>query len=224
MIQFKQSEVEKLISTMNKSVIQGNGLPKRIKIKATNGKTYKPTKKKYFGILNQNNLYQFNWGSKPAKVTYIGKNRTPVVMNYQDNKYQCACASFNMAIQNFGHFINENTIAKYFNTGQYGTSPSDMIAGAKKLGYDVFAIPRNPKGVQEAKNKGYGVISHFDTIKAPTLKYLDNYGHYGYIDRITRTGKYRLYDPTKGIFSIPTDELDHAMLNRKINYYAVRPL
>ena len=142
----------------------------------------------------------------------------PIVINYQDNGYQCACASFNMCVQGFGDWIDESKIAKYFNTGRSGTSPSDMINGAKKLGYEVKRIGRNLKSVKEAKKKGYGVIAHIDTIKAPCLGYRNNYGHYICIARVTKPyGNYRVYDPTKGVMSVKPSCIDGAMLGREIN-------
>jgi len=223
MIQFKQKEIEKVIGKVRQSIKAGDGVPK-VKITATNGKTYKLTRKKYNGILKQYNLYQFNNGKKPSKVTYVGKSKIPFVLNYQDNKYQCCCASFNMAAQGLGEFIHESKIAKAFQTGIYGTSPSDMITGAKKLGYKIEPIKRNFESVKQAISKGYGVIAHIDTIKAPCLGYANNYGHYICIGKTTKNGNYWVYDPTKGFKSVKASCIDNAMLNRTINYYQVMPL
>ena len=223
MIKFDKKEMKKLIKNVRNDISKGKGYNKQT-IKDTNGKKHKLSKKKIFGLLQQWNLYIYNHYRQPKTVTYNGKAKEPIIINYQDNKYQCACASFNMCIQGFGDWINEGDIAKAFNTGINGTSPSDMINGARKLGYEVKVIPRNLKGVQKAKDHGYGVIAHIDTIKAPSLGYLNNYGHYVCISRITKAGNYRVFDPTKGVHSIKPVELDHAMLNREINYYSVRPL
>lgn len=222
MIKFSKTEIKKAIKTQRKNIINGKGY-KTIKMVDTKGKTHKVQKKEYFGILKQWNLFAYNNGRYPNTVTFVGKSKEPIILNYQDNSHQCACASFNMCVQGFGEWINEGKIAKTFGTGSTGTAPSQIIEGAKKLGYKVKVIPRNLKAVKEAKAKGYGVIAHIDTIKAPSLGYKNNYGHYVCIARVTKAGNYRVFDPTKGVHSIKPSELDNAMLNRKINYYAVIP-
>lgn len=223
MVKFIKKDLESAIKTIRKNIKKGNGYPKKIKIKDSNGKSHKLTRKQYFGIFKQWNLFRLNHGRFPNYVTYIGKSKELAVINYQDNGYQCACASFNMAIQSLLDWEDESTIAKYFNTGKYGTSPSDMISGAKKLGYVIEPIGRNKKSVQKAFDKGFGVIAHIDTIKAPCLGYKNNYGHYINIQRITKAGNYRVFDPTKGVMSVKPSCIDNAMLGRTINYYSVRP-
>ena len=223
MTQFSKAELKTAWKTMRKNIKKGKGY-KKLKIKDTKGKVHTLTRRQYFGLLQQYNLYRYNHGRYPYKVTYNGKAKDPIVINYQDNKFQCCCASFNMCLQGFGKWIDEGDIAKAFHTTTNGTSPDNMIAGAKKLGYEVKRIGRNRKSVEEAKKKGYGVIAHIDTIKAPSLGYLHNYGHYVCISRVTKPGNYRVYDPTKGVHSIKPSELDNAMLNRTIYYYSVKPL
>lgn len=222
MTKFNKKELKEAWQTMQKNIINGKG-HRKIKIKDSNGKKHNFPKHQYFGLLKQWNLFRYNHGRFPNYVTYNGKSNVGIVINYQDNMYQCACASFNMAMQSYGDWKNEGDIAKVFGTNKNGTSPSQLINGAKKLGYTVKTIPRNLKGVKEARKKGYSIIAHIDTIKAPTLGYKKNYGHYVYIARVTAANNYRVYDPTKGVHSIKPSELDSAMLNRKINYYAVIP-
>ena len=224
MIKFSKKQIQTVNKKIRKSVKKGKGYPKKFKLTDTNGKTHKLTRKQYYGVLQQYNLYKYNHGKRPATVTYNGKSKEPIIINYQDNKYQCACASFNMCLQKYGIWRNEGDIARTFGTSTSGTAPSQIITGAKKYGYKVEAIARNPKSVQKALDKGYAIIAHIDTIKAPSLGYLHNYGHYIVISRITKAGNYRVFDPTKGIISIKTSELDQAMLNRQLNYYAVYPM
>ena len=129
-----------------------------------------------------------------------------------------------MCVQGEYDWIDESTIKKAFNTGIYGTSPSDLIAGAKKLGYEVKRIPRNKKAVEEAHKKGEMVIGHIQTEDAKCLKYLYDYGHFVSIIRITKPGNYRVFDPTKGVHSCRPSVIDNATNGRDIGYYSVKPI
>jgi len=222
MIKFSKAEMKNGAKVIRKNIKKGGGRPKKIKMEDTTGDKHKLKLKQYLGLFKQWNIFRLNNGRFPNYVTYIGKAKEPTVINYQDNGYQCACASFNMALQSLFDWEDESTIAKAFNTGRYGTGPSDMINGAKKFGYIVEPIGRNKKSLQKAFDKGYGVIAHIDTIKAPCLGYRNNYGHYINIQRITKAGNYRVFDPTKGVISAKPSCIDNAMLDRTINYYQVR--
>ena len=216
--------MQKAAKTIRKNIKAGKGRPKSIKMVDTNGKTHKLKRKQYLGLFKQWNLFRLNKGRFPNYVTYVGKAKEAAVINYQDNGYQCCCASFNMALQSLFDWEDESKIAKVFQTGTSGTAPSNMITGAKKFGYKIEAIPRNKKALQTAFDKGYGVIAHIDTIKAPCLGYSKNYGHYINIQRITKPGNYRVFDPTKGVHSCKPSCIDGAMLDRVINYYRVIPM
>lgn len=224
MVRFYEKDLVKGAKTIKKSIKENKGYPSTLSLTDTDGKVRKLSKKQYFGVYQARNLFRLNHGRFPNYTTLNATSTVPIVINYQDNGYQCACASFNMCVQGFGDWIDESKIAKYFNTGRSGTSPSDMINGAKKLGYEVKRIGRNLKSVKEAKKKGYGVIAHIDTIKAPCLGYRNNYGHYICIARVTKANNYRVYDPTKGVLSVKPSCIDGAMLDREINYYSVKPL
>jgi len=223
MTKFLKADLKAAWKTLRNNIKNGKGYSK-LKIKDSDGKIHKLTRKQYFGLLQQWNLYAYNHGRYPNYVTYVGKSKVPIIQNYQDNAYNCACASFNMCVQGFGEWINEGDIARTFNTSYDGTSPDDMIAGAKKLGYKMEVIPRNLEGVKAAKDKGYGIIAHIDTKKTPCLGYLNNYGHYICIARVTKANNYRVYDPTKGVMSVKPSCIDNGMWDRIINYYSVRPL
>ena len=219
-----KKEMQRIAKVIRKDIKAGKGRPKSIKAVDTKGKTHKLKRKQYLGLFKQWNLFRLNHGRFPNYVTYVGKAKEPAVINYQDNGYQCCCASFNMALQSLFDWEDESTIAKAFHTGTSGTAPSDMINGAQKFGYKIEAINRNSKALQKAFDKGYGVIAHIDTIKAPCLHYAKNYGHYINIQRITKPGNYRVFDPTKGVMSVKPSCIDNAMLGRTINYYQVKPM
>lgn len=223
-MRFKENQILKILETIRQSIKNGNGYPSKVKIKNMDGETVKLKRKQYFEVLRARNQFYLNNGRAPKYTTLNGKNKLPIVLKYQETAYTCCCASLNMCMQGFGDYIDEQTISKYLNTTKTGTAPTDLINGAKKLGYEVTSISRNFNAVKKAKDKGYGVIAHIDTSKAPCLGYTGQYGHYICIARVTKAGNYRVYDSTKGIKSVKPACIDNAMLNRKINYYQVRPL
>ena len=222
-MKFSKKEMQKASKKIRKSIIKGDGRPSKIKMVDTNGKTHKLKTKEYLGLFKQYNLFRLNHGRFPNTVTYVGKAKEPTVMNYQDDSVSCGPASFNMIMQALFDWNDESTIKKIFGTTSTGTAPDMLINGAGKLGYDVTVIPRNRKAVQKAISKGYPVLAHIDTLKAPCLEYSKNYGHWITIQRVTKAGNYRVYDPTKGVHSCKPECIDNAMLNRTINYYQVKP-
>ncbi len=222
MIRFSKKVIKTAIKQQNAFMKAGKGI-KTIKMTDVDGKQHKVQPKEYFGILKQWNLFYENNGRAPNYVTYVGKTKHPFVIHYQSNGYTCGPSSFKMAIQRFGDYYTESAIAKACGTTSSGTAPSDLIAGAKKLGYTMKTINRNITGVKNAVNAGKSVIAHIDTARAKCLGYSGNYGHYVMIARSSAAGNYWVFDPTKGFKKCKASVLDGAMLNRTINYYSVEP-
>ncbi len=222
MIQFTKKVIKTAIKQQTAYVKAGKGI-KTIKMTDTAGKQHKVQPKEWFGILKQWNLFYKNNGRAPNYVTYVGKEKHPFVIHYQNTSYTCGPSSFKMAIQKFGDYYSESAIAKACGTTSSGTGPSDLIAGAKKLGYTVKTINRNITGVKNAISDGKSVIAHIDTKPATCLGYKNNYGHYVLIARASAAGNYWIMDPTKGFKKCKSTVLDKAMLNRTINYYSVEP-
>ena len=105
-----------------------------------------------------------------------------------------------MAIQCLFSYESEQRCAKACNTIKgRGTNPSDLINGAKKLGYKLTQISRNKTAVKSALSKAEPVIAHIQTKPARCLGYTGDYGHYILIYGLTNDGQYQIADPTKGI-------------------------
>ena len=227
MTKFLKNEVLKGMKTVKNGIKNGKGILKEITMKADNGKTIKLDKAHYNGVFEATNVFRLKQGRYPNYTTLNSTANNPLVMNYQDDSVSCGCASMNMCIQLvYGEWVDEKQIKKVFGTGSSGTAPDQLITGAKKLGYKVEKIPRNSASVKKARSKGYAVLMHIDTQKAPSLGYRSdkNWGHWITCYGVTNNGKYRIADPTKGIKVAPIKEIDKAMLNRTINYYQVKPL
>lgn len=227
MVKFAKSEVLRGAKLQRTNIKQGNGLLKELKLKSMDtGKTKTLTKAQFAGIMESTNVFRLKQGRYPNYTTQNSTAANPLVMNYQDDSVSCGCASFNMCVQlTYGEWIDEKAIKKTFGTGSSGTAPSQLIAGAKKYKYAVEKIARNSAAVKKALAKGYAVLMHIDTKKAPSLGYTGkNYGHWIVCYGVTDNGKYRIADPTKGIKTAPISEIDKAMLDRTIYYYQVRPL
>ncbi|MBP5421670.1 MAG: C39 family peptidase [Paludibacteraceae bacterium] len=220
MVRFNESEIKKAIKTIRASLKANKGLPSTVTMKDTDGKSRKLSKAQYNGLLEARNVFRLKNGRMPNYTTLNSTANNPIVLNYQDDSVSCACASFNMCVQMLYEWIDEKKIKQVFQTGSSGTAPSQVISGAKKLGYNVTKIDRNSKAVKKALDKGYPIMAHIDTIKAPCLGYAKNYGHWIMIHRINDTSYYVL-DPTKGSKVCKFANIDKAMLDRTIYYYKV---
>lgn len=228
MVSFNKSEVLKASKIVKNNIAKGKGVPKEVTLKVREtGKHKTLSKKEFAGVMEATNVFRLKQGRYPNYTTLNSTANNPLVMNYQDDSVSCACASFNMCVQlTYGEWIDEKAIKKTFGTGSSGTAPSQVIAGARKYGYSVEKIARNSSAVKKAISKGYAVLMHIDTSKAPSLGYRKdrNYGHWITCYGVTDNGKYKIADPTKGIKVAPISEINKAMLNRTIYYYQVRPL
>lgn len=224
MTKFMKKEVLNAMNKVKQNIKQGKGYLSSLTMLNDAGKQIKLSKAEYMGIFEATNVFRLKRGRYPNYTTLNSTANNPLVMNYQDDSVSCGVASFNMAVQMLcGEWIDESTIKKTFKTGSGGTSPSDMINGASKLGYKVEKISRNYSSVKKAVSKAYPVIAHIDTKPATCLGYKNNYGHYILIYAITKEGYYKIADPTKGLKTCSPKNIDNAMLGRTINYYQVKP-
>ena len=79
-MKFSKTEMKKAAKTLRKSI--GKKIPKSIKMKDTDGKTHKLTRKQYYGLFKQYNLFRLKHGRFPNYVTYNGKSKEKAVINY----------------------------------------------------------------------------------------------------------------------------------------------
>ena len=148
----------------------------------------------------------------------------PIRMKYQPNSYTCGPTSLSMCSQILGNEVSINSFSNACYTDGSGTSPSNMIAGARKLGFKVTAIGRSYDAVKKAIDSGKPVIAHVMTITMSCLGWQGNYGHYVVIYDYDN-GYYHVADPTKGIAWCYKNQVDYATRGYEgIQYYSVERL
>ena len=224
MVKFMNDAIVKASKTLRKAVKEGKGLPSSLSIKDSNGKTHKLSKVQYLGLFQQRNIFTLKNGRYPKYVSSLTKCSTlAIAMNYQDNGYTCCPTSFSMATMCLYGYRSEKKCAEVLGTVYgSGTSPSDLVANAPKLGYQAIPIKRNYDSVLKSLQKGRPVIAHIQTKPATCLGYKGDYGHYILI-YWCKKGVYFIADPTKGIVKCKSSILDKATNGRDIKYYSIVP-
>ena len=152
----------------------------------------------------------------PKKTVY-----NPVVWQRQPNSYTCGPTSLSMCSQILGDPTSISAFSNACYTTSNGTSPSNLIAGARKLGFKVTAIGRSYSVVKQAIDAGKPVIAHVMTRTMSCLGWQGNYGHYVVIYDYG-DGYYHVADPTKGIAWCWKSQVDGATIGYEgIQYYSV---
>lgn len=148
----------------------------------------------------------------------------PIKIQYQPNSYTCGPTSLAMCSQVLGNPVSISAFANACYTDGSGTSPSNLIAGARKLGFKVTPIGRGYAVVKQAIDQGKPVIAHVMTKTMKCLGWQGNYGHYVVIYDYDN-GYYHVADPTKGIGWCWKDQVDGATIGYEgIQYYSVERL
>lgn len=226
MTSFSKAEMNKASKNIRNSIKKGAGVPKSLKMIAReNNKKVTVNKAHFAGLFESQNIFIRHHGRYPNYVTLNSTANNPLVMDYQDNAYTCGPTSLSMASQMLYGYTSEKAFAKACKTNKNGTSPDNLIAGAKSLGYNVTPIGRNFKSVSAALAKGYAVVIHYETgggTKPKCMGFLNNYGHYALIFK-AKDNYYWIADPTKGIKKCKASEIDKATNGRSIHYYKVVP-
>ena len=207
--------------TLRKNIKDGKGYLSYLTMTDMNGKKHKLTKAEYMGLFEAQNVFIMKNGRYPNYTTLNSTANNPLVMDYQDKNTTCGPTSLSMAIQCLFGYVSEKKCATACHTGSSGTDPSNLIAGAKSLGYKVTKISRNKTAVKAALTKAEPVIAHIQTKPATCLGYVGDYGHYILIYGLTSDGYYKIADPTKGIKKCKASNIDHATNGRSIHYYRV---
>lgn len=221
MIRFSENELVKTAKTIRKNVKDGKGLPKTMKMKDMDGKNHTLKITEYLGLYQQKNIHIIRHGGTPNYVTLNSKCGTlPIAMNYQNNEYNCCPTSLSMATMCLFGYKSESKCASTLGTNTNGTSPSQLVNNAPKLGYTAKQIGRNYKSVLKSLQKGKPVIAHIQTKNATCLNFINDYGHYVLI-YWCKKGYYYVADPTKGIHKCKASILDKATNGRNIHYYSI---
>ena len=218
--------IVKASKTIQKSIKENKGLPSNVSMKDDAGKTHKLSQKEYAGLFEARNVFILKHGRVPNYVTLNSIANNPLTIDYQDKITTCGPTSLSMASQMLYGYTSEQSFEKACKTGANGTSPANLIAGAKKLGYKVLQIGRNSGAVKNNLKLGKPVLAHIETggkTKPACLGYVNNYGHWILIYGVS--GDYYLVaDPTKGIKKCAFKQINNATNGRSIHYYSVSPL
>lgn len=173
-------------------------LPNYCKIKNQQDRIDRLTRREYCGLFQGYNQFYLKHGREPNYLTLNSEANYPLVINYQDDPYSCGVASLQMCLQFLFDYKYESKIKKTLGTNKNGTTPTQLITGAKKLGYKVTPIPRTFKEVKKALDSYSPVILQIETKSAGNcLSYKNSYGHYIMCYKAD-TNKYYVMDPTKG--------------------------
>ena len=145
----------------------------------------------------------------------------PIKIQYQPNSYTCGPTSLAMCSQILGKSTSISSFSNACYTNGNGTSPANLIAGARKLGFKVTQISRSIEGVKNAIDNGKPVIAHIMTGGVTCAGWQGNYGHYIVIYDYG-TVYYYIADPTKGLCRCTHSMIDNAMRGYPgIKYYSV---
>ena len=220
-IRFSKDEMQKAMKQVKASVKQGKGQPSSLKMKAMNGKTYTMKQKAYCGLFdNQVKFYMAN-SRYPNYTTYLYDADTPFRGVPQPTSYTCGSQSLSNASSQVLCYATEKRCRDACNTTKNGTTPSNLIKGAEKLGMKVEKINRTFNAVKSA------VIAHIETggnTKPTCLDYQKNYGHWISIYNVTGDYKFKVYDPSRGYKTCNANQIIKATNGRQIYFYQVKPL
>lgn len=226
-IQFNKNEMTKAMKTIRTQVKNEGKQPSSITMTDRNGKKQKLSKKQYCGLFDNQAGYFLQNGRYPQYTTLLYETSTPFRGIRQPNKYTCGSTSLANSSTQILDYVTEMQCRKACKTNQNGTTPANLIAGAKTLGIKVAKLTRTFNKVKSAISHGYGVIAHIQTAgstRPACLDYYGNYGHYISIYNTTEDYKFKLYDPSRGYVTCNANQIIKATDGRDINFYVVKPL
>ena len=223
-IRFDKTEMQKAMKQVKTSVKSGKGQPSSIKMKAMNGKTYTMKQKQYCGLFDNQAKFFIHNSRLPNYCTYLYDSPTGFVGQEQPNGWTCGSTSLANASTQILNYKTELQCRKACKTTTNGTSPSNLIQGAKTLGIKVEKINRTFYAVKSSINKGYGVIALIQTENVPCLSYKKSYGHWVSIYNTTQDYKFKVYDPSRNYKVCNANQIIKATGGRNLHFFAVKPL
>ena len=226
-IRFSKDEMQKAMKTVKKSVIKGTGQPAKIKMTDMNGKAHEMSKKQYCGLFDNQAKFFLDRGRYPNYTTYLYDTNTPFVGQNQKFDFNCGSQSLANASTQVLCYAHEVQCRRACGTAKgSGTSPSQLIAGAKKLGMKVEQINRSFNSVKAELSKGHSVIAHIQTDDPDLqcLSYKKGFGHWISIYDTTSDYKFKLFDPARTYKTCNANQIIKATGGRKIYFYGVKPL
>jgi peptidoglycan hydrolase-like protein with peptidoglycan-binding domain len=139
----------------------------------------------------------------------------------QNNGVNCGPTSLEICSQILGNHISQDKFAEWCNTGSNGTSPADLISGARKGGFKLTEIPRTFKAVSDAIESKSPVIYHHWTGGLSCMNWVNGYGHYAVIyEWSDNPNRFYICDPTKGLGVCSPS----AIISASYNFYKVEKI
>ena len=190
------------------------------------GKPVKVLKTQYCGMYYSDYNFWLKNNRHPNFVTLNVLKEWPMYWDHQNNAYQCGPCSLGMISSMQFKPMKEGTmgvdgLAKAFGTTKTsGTPEENFINRGPTNGFNIKRIARNPTAVLNELNQYKGVMCHYQTGPADCSGFQNDYGHYA-VFRGVANGRYTIYDPTRGIFTCSTSEMDKATNGRNIYYLSV---
>ena len=227
-IRFSKAEMQKAMKEVKKRVKLGAGQPAKVRMVDMNGKAHDMTKKQYCGLFDNQAKFFMDRGRYPAYTTYLYDTNTPFVGVPQKFDYNCGSSTLANASTQVLCYAHEVQCRRACGTAKgKGTSPAQLIAGAKKLGMQVIRINRTFNAVKSELAKGHSVIAHIQT-GDPDLKgcveYKSDFGHWISIYDTTSDYKFKIFDPARTYKTCNANKIIKATGGRSIYFYAVKPL
>lgn len=222
---FDKNNILDMGKKIQKFIKENKRTPNYVTTKNMAGNTVQLRKPDYNGLFESTNRFYIRNGRLPNYVSLVTTANNPLVLDTQDTTYTCGPTSLSMAIQLLYGFDSENKMKEYCKTTKNGTSPSDLISGAKKAGYLMKQIERSTRGVKKSLDACKPVIAHIDTLSEHCLGYKKskNWGHYILLWGLDGS-KYKVADPTKGLKVVNATCINEAMYKRVIGFYSVEIL
>ena len=223
-MRFSKNEMNKASKTIRASLKKNNTLPSFVKMTDMDNKKHDMSTKQYSGLFEAQYVFWIKNNRQPNYTTFHSTASNCLVQDYQSWSMSCCPTSLSMASQLLYNYHTEDQCIKALGTSKTGTgtSPSQLINNAPKIGFKVTQLPRNKSAVQNSLRLSRPVIMHIQT--KPTkncLGYQGDYGHFILCYGITGD-YYMIADPTKGIKKCKTSIIDKATNGRKIYCYSIQ--
>ena len=220
MIRINKKEYTDARKRIRSFIKKHNRLPNYCAFVTNEKKEVDLNKEEYCGLFEGYMHFCLKKGREPNYLTLNSKANNPIVVNYQDDKVSCCPASFLMAMMFLFEYKSEAEVKRALGTNNNGTSPSQLVTNAKKLGYVVKRIPREFREVKKALEQYKPVLMHIQTKPATCLGFVHDYGHWIICHKV-KDNKYYVIDPTKGSKVCNYQTLNRATNGRNIGYYSV---
>jgi hypothetical protein len=226
MTKFNKNMMQDGASRMRNFIKAHNRLPKYLKMTDSEGIMHELNNQEYAGLYEAEYGFWKVHGREPNYTTFYATAHNPLNSLHQPNIWTCCPTSVAMCSQMLYNYKSITECKKLLGTiekGEIGTSPSKLVNNIHKLGMKATVIDRSLDAVKDSLNKCRPIVAHIETAKYTKPKCLGfkkNYGHYiciyGYSGNY-----YYVCDPTKGLKTCLSSEINKATNSRDINYYSV---